>query len=945
MNGRAVWRIVWKDHRMLRGFWVALFLMALAADAVQWLQTEPAGQANYWFVSFALVAPALFAVACGATLFAAEQEDKTYDFLRGQPIRAWELVAGRIVHTILATVLMAALLWTYSRWLTGWIPLMKRDWADSWPRAMLWVHWGLAAVEGFAWGVLFSVLIRRPLVAACLAIGATSLSVELLAASVDPIVAAPLPSSHYLRAIPRRSLFAAMLLAADFYLVSNWLRGTELFSWRKRKTAEELAAIADSAPRHGRKIVNERERFVVLGRLVWQHVRQSTWPVIGILLAGVLFVVTFAFIEGFKGHIEGPLFVAGAIVAGLLGTYTFLPDKVERRYRFLAERGVRPTGVWFSRQFFGVALALIVMSLIIIVAIGIAGDYAELIRRIDDQLFGAGSAQRSFLRPLESLIPFFVVVLFAYTSGQLCSLLFRAGVIAGFWCFFLTVTLSGWAWLMFFWGINWFWSVFPIPIVLLAASWLRTDDWLLERNSIGNWSCFALTLLLPLGVIFLGMVLHRIFEIPSVQLEPLPVRYIGSSSEEARQTAWMYERAGTMFVPWPQAENELFNRGWGGAGAYSGIRHFFDQVQKEVATWLNENREAMDLFFEATERTSCEVSGDILDYRHPDIPSWSMRLYYVAVLKALDMERSGDLSGAFRWHMAALRYLGHLRMGMPEILQGRAMSLEATVLEGIREWAGLPDQTPDQLRQAVLQLEKWFDGLPPPSDAIVNNRLLIQRFISRDPVALEQLGVTPADAFRLFLLDSFAPWERVRANRLVDYVTWSRLEGIVESPWLRRWVATSEPFISTLKGPWPDPIFLSESPMGELRRRAIRLLLLVKAWQLEHGEYPQDLQAVVGDQDELLLSIPQWFSNQRSPSRFHYLREGFPVPIETHAGAPGVPPGKPIIWSDWSGSATKYWFSVPGSSKGESEIFGELMYGVPDRYGMSSRFGQIFVVP
>ena len=36
---------------------------------------------------------------------------------------------------------------------------------------------------------------------------------------------------------------------------------------------------------------------------------------------------------------------------------------------------------------------------------------------------------------------------------------------------------------MLFWGVNWLWSVLPIPIALLAATRLRTRDWLLERNT------------------------------------------------------------------------------------------------------------------------------------------------------------------------------------------------------------------------------------------------------------------------------------------------------------------------------------------------------------------------------------------------------------------------------------------------------------------------------
>ena len=45
----------------------------------------------------ALAFPALYALGCGATLFAGEREAGTYEFQRSLPVRAWAVFVGKIV--------------------------------------------------------------------------------------------------------------------------------------------------------------------------------------------------------------------------------------------------------------------------------------------------------------------------------------------------------------------------------------------------------------------------------------------------------------------------------------------------------------------------------------------------------------------------------------------------------------------------------------------------------------------------------------------------------------------------------------------------------------------------------------------------------------------------------------------------------------------------------
>ena len=85
---------------------VLAVLAQLSLVAFPGLTHYPAG----WTFSFALIFPALYAVACGATMFAAEKEDGTYEFLRSLPVTAWRLLTGKLAFAVASTALLICVL-------------------------------------------------------------------------------------------------------------------------------------------------------------------------------------------------------------------------------------------------------------------------------------------------------------------------------------------------------------------------------------------------------------------------------------------------------------------------------------------------------------------------------------------------------------------------------------------------------------------------------------------------------------------------------------------------------------------------------------------------------------------------------------------------------------------------------------------------------------------
>ncbi len=217
MNTTAIfWRFLWKEYRVMRAFWISMAVLAVLAQLALVAFPGLTHYAAAWTFSFALIFPALYAVACGATMFAAEKEEGTYEFLRSLPVTAWRILTGKLAFAVLSTVLLIAALRLSGEFLT------KGRVVDSSTESRLLGILGLAAIEGLAWGLFFSLILRRPLQSAVLAIAAASLGVEIVVRMIAPW-------RHwddlipYVNAIPYRAAIAAVVLLIDAGLVTRWL--------------------------------------------------------------------------------------------------------------------------------------------------------------------------------------------------------------------------------------------------------------------------------------------------------------------------------------------------------------------------------------------------------------------------------------------------------------------------------------------------------------------------------------------------------------------------------------------------------------------------------------------------------------------------------------------------------------------------------------------------
>jgi ABC-type transport system involved in multi-copper enzyme maturation permease subunit len=419
MTAAIFWRFVWKEYRVMRAFWISMACLAVLAQLALVAFPGLTHYSTVWTFSFALIFPALYAVACGATMFAAEKEDGTYEFLRGLPVTAWRILTGKLAFAVASTLLLIAALWCLAAGLS------RGSSVDAQLRPQLWGTYGLAAVEGLAWGMLFSLVLRRPLQAAVLAIAAASVAVHVALWRSMPFAGEGhvFELGQYLAVVPYRSMIAGAVLLVDGLLVRRWLRpdkrtARRSLAWWRRRVSTGVSAAAPAMPLSPR-------RSVILGRLVWQTWRQSRWTMAAMAgpgtLGAIFAIVEISTLSPSLLRNDVSFFAAIAVAASLMGACVFLSDNERRSVRFLADHGVRPRQVWFARELTWMA-GLAAWAIVWRAIIGFlsngnsAGHFGELI----------------------------AIAIAGFACGQFASMLVPSGIVAAFVGVVLALVCAAW---------------------------------------------------------------------------------------------------------------------------------------------------------------------------------------------------------------------------------------------------------------------------------------------------------------------------------------------------------------------------------------------------------------------------------------------------------------------------------------------------------------------
>ncbi len=863
INGAIIHRLVWKELRLLGPFWAAMAVLTIFLELVA-AAVSPRGDLTALFM-VAIGLPAFHGLGCGATMFAAEHEAGTYDFLRGLPLKPAELLVGKLAFATISTPLLFLVCWLAA------VGLSRGQLPSAGFLHGAWGLWGFAWVELLVWGMLFSLLLKQPMKAAMLGAAGASWSVFSLASQGNSHL---MGMGFYAAVLPSRMAVAAAIGLVDVWLTLRWLGEKRV---RSGEVAGEAAASGPTGPGVAGGWETSPSRASAFGRLVWLQWRQSrsmiailSLMVAPILLGTVSVVIRATLVAIGFHHVSlfsdfrhtgelSPLFLLAAVIAvPIAGASVFMADQRQRQFRFLANRGVRPGAMWLSRH--------LVWALVL--AVWLVGPGAALVSMTNRALLNTPSRQWNLLQAAGAIL---ACVVAAYAVGQLWSMFLKSSILAGTAAVACTVALSAWMELMFVAGVDLWWSVVPIPLLLLAATRLRASGWLLERNTLGAWLPVVLVLVVPGVAIVSGVCVYRVVEIPLVEPGFSVEEFTRPASPEARRTAEMYRRASR----------------------------------------LENKQAAIAMVMEASRRPAC----DAFEPNGPPepLPQVAYSLSHMLRKDAERLQRQGELDAALERYLAVLRMANQARRRAAEP-SWYADLTERNVYDALADWAAQPGQTPERIAAAVKEIAELTSAVPSRADQVKSVYVRMSRIFDGDLAdIMAGFHASKPRSWGIAAL-YMLPWERARGRRELNYLVAKELKRIREAETA---VARGEYVELRFQPVWPHPPpwTLATSVMNQLWwgsdmlleqewdvlvwRRATLLRLALKAWEREHGELPRSLDPLVGT---YLKKMP---IDPYAGEPFRYFRQGLPVALtERDPRLSGkkvetllVAAGKPLVWS------------------------------------------------
>jgi ABC-type transport system involved in multi-copper enzyme maturation permease subunit len=207
----AASRFAWKEYRMLRGLWLAVAALAMLEQLLSRTVSINASTLPGMLFASALFATVLYAVGAASIVFSVEHDEETYGFLTALPITSPPLFFGKLLVVTLSSLALAAAL-LLAGWAIGGSQWPSRDVAQG-----LLAACGVGIFEAIAWGTCFSLLVKRPLVAALLALLVGTISVQWIVSATSGAPPPRLRCRADVRQRAARRAMASRLIVAPVF--------------------------------------------------------------------------------------------------------------------------------------------------------------------------------------------------------------------------------------------------------------------------------------------------------------------------------------------------------------------------------------------------------------------------------------------------------------------------------------------------------------------------------------------------------------------------------------------------------------------------------------------------------------------------------------------------------------------------------------------------------
>jgi hypothetical protein len=420
----------------------------------------------------------------------------------------------------------------------------------------------------------------------------------------------------------------------------------------------------------------------------------------------------------------------------------------------------------------------------------------------------------------------------AFGAGQLCSMFFRSGVLAAALGVVLASLLLVWAVLMHMLAIGFWWSVAPLIVAMFAATWLRANGWMLERNHARAWLPTLLALAVPTLSILAAVPVYRVWEIPDPKVDlaiAAPTPPSAAANEAARLFLLACERLPLRTEPYSLVPLD----DPGNAEPTAAERQ-----------WLQENEAALNETLDALAALPADATIQAGTPR--SVINWP-RLATMIVRSGQIAETAGDLDVAWRRYQAVLKLARFLRRDNGAVGEVTGSDLERAALTQFPRCGARKGQTLERIHTALDEVSQLERHDEPLAD-------VVRRDYADNLEVLNEAQAHPDEWGReAVLMARYAPWEFTRARRLLKLKAGLRLHAAQQLDMGLSWQAAQvipativdAAQFSTTTWLFHDlPDLTSNRRLALCYRRGTQLALVAEAYRVEHGQLPQELSDI-----------------------------------------------------------------------------------------------------
>jgi hypothetical protein len=565
--------------------------------------------------------------------------------------------------------------------------------------------------------------------------------------------------------------------------------------------------------------------------LVWLAWRQGRADL------AVLAAATFVLGLAFAPYMLGAWSIWTLLIGVVFGTGVWRNEQAEGSSRFLIDQRLPPGRVWLVKTAFSLGAAILVAAC---GALGIAVHFTAA-RWMGPQELArhAGAFGLDIVTVFGNPKVVAVVWLsYGFSAGQLFALLCPKNLVAVMMSLPVSAGLvSPWLPSLISGGLP-VWQVFVIPVLLLATG--RLVLWAWAGGRLATWqpalmlvACGAVS-----GLWLIGCLTWRVLEVPDTG-EPFDVAAFRASrpspaQNEAgdrilramqalsthRKEVGPFQASGAASQDPPgRIERRILRLGWKAAPSPREFGGWLDRMFQGKGNWKDELKKGVACPlgmiqdpFQST-RSQLNVAQECRE---------AMTLYR---LRAIQLQATGHDREALHALQVLLGLSRHLRSKAVTEYFLMGLTVEEEALRGLEDWARNGDSSPERLRH-VLEAVAAHEGDLPPVDEVLKAHYvgaypgLINYFSNlATPSGWNEPSVADQMHGQLFLLAQQTPWERVRAERLINVLYTEYFAGRQPDPSL------------LVRQPWLAQIRLDN--WTTTRRAADRALCRVRAAQLQ----------------------------------------------------------------------------------------------------------------